>query len=947
MIGSNIQATVGMANSFRSLGENISSATVASMAFKNAWAAIPTTGKITLILTAIGALVTAIISISNAIKNAQKSADDWQKEVDAAQSKIDELNGKLEENQTRLTEIKKLHDTDQWTDELDKEETALEGVNEQLRLRMQYEERLLEASKRGLYEATKKELYETGRHYKIGNDQYYSSDTVAIEGAIGALESLAGKKSGLDATSETFLNDLDAYVKKADNILVGISEARSRIQDAISNGTVDKSTADALQDMLDRLLQAVDTFENAAPDLRGSYFQSLTSTTASGKENVYLNQKEELERKLERRTRFVTYQDDHSPDDDPIVQDLRARIEAIHKLLALESELPAYQTQLDSLFGAYDKFEDGKLSVAEFNDQIKVLLQLIAELQAADPEKFNDTWVSGLLAIFGIESGQSDYLDTVIDKLRGKMYEIPTGEGDLRDLFGGMSYDELTQFTKWLSEADGKFATGAEAISAWRKAMDEAGGAAAKAFKAFKSMDDMDNFKDQVETLSKAYNDMTSDGRVGFDALKGIQDAFTDEDGNAMVEGLQDYIDRLAELRNDADGTKAVLNELLTSYVQNQLAVEDLADANPQLVAALLKEAGVANADAVAFSMVTSAIVRTRIAADDADGAFDAIIASLSETEQAAVNTAIAVANDALAFSIANNTQLDLSGSIASLSSLTSTSQGAAIAVSALMKTLDQLSRLDKYAADAARAAQRAEQEIINQTANSAWAKMTQHASQQMQSMLESFDFSAAFSKNFAEALAEWESNFTTTTSGSGGSSKTTAEKLVDEYNDAKSAIEAYIELQKHLYDDAVRNGEWEKAAQIQVNIANAYKQIQFNAHKAADALRDYYASLGMTTEEIEAQADILNLRNDYAEASEEILENQITLLDDMKQVLEDVNGELDEFKNIYKTLVDAADQYHTDGFLHVDTLKEILDFGPELTLIAQHKAICVAINTY
>lgn len=909
---------------------------------KAMWSALTPTGKIGLIIAGIGLLVTAIQAISTAIKNSQKSVEDWQKDVDDAKGRVDDLNDKLKTNQDRLEEINKLHGTSDWTVELENERKGLEEVNDQLKLRLEYEERRLELANQGLRAAARTALYETkgavgpdgtpmsalaaGTALSGGGTVQWLSPTEHVQEATRALNELAEAKRNLDATDPAYWAQLQEIEDQEKAWLDGVEASRQAILSAIDNGTVDAATARELQGFVDALANAEIRLSKTTPQVRQAFINSMRAG------------RQEVAALVERRNELMQ---ERASLGDPLgvrsneIDEINQRLSLLYSNFALFDQ--SEQT-LSSLFSELDQFQSGALSVAEFNEKVKELLTLIAALQGADPTRFTDEWAAKLRALFGIGNGATDYVSAFVAEAAPYISAaVDAGDavgavvrGHMTQAFGQMSQSELDAFIAWLREQKTVFPTVTAAVDAYRISVSKAADAVDELRTSFSNMKELDDFKNKVAAMDKVFGSMKENGAAGFDELKGLYDAFTDKDGNEQIDNLQDYIDRLSALRNDAAGTQNVLNEMLTAYVQNKLSVEDLADANVELVEALLKEAGVSNAAAVAANMVTEAQIKQAAAAGDVEQAAEAAINALNEEERAAFDAAMAVARTASANLGLNNTQVSLSSSIASLSGLAGTSGSATIAVQALIGVLSRLAKLDASVSASAGAETAALMEVVEGQTYNAVARARQHSAI-INEIAENVDIMAMFNEELQKAKETYNAVFTGTGGGGGGGSKKDpVDELLEPYKKAKESIEGVIQQLQHQYDELKRQGrDADSQANVQQQI-NYYLKLQQAAHEMADALRDYYRAQGMADDEIEEQAKLLELSNDWWEAYESILELNEKELERLKESLSEAGEALDQFRNIYKTLIDAADQYHTDGFLQLDTLKSILDFGPE-----------------
>jgi hypothetical protein len=134
------------------------------------------------------------------------------------------------------------------------------------------------------------------------------------------------------------------------------------------------------------------------------------------------------------------------------------------------------------------------------------------------------------------------------------------------------------------------------------------------------SISSLSTVSDGLKTLNKAFEDFSGNGEVAFSTIADISDKFKD------VAGTDTYISKLY----DADLTAKELNNTLTdltyAYINNKMSVDQLANANEDEIASMLKEIGVKNASAVASEMITNAKIQQKIATFD--------LANATETEK-------------------------------------------------------------------------------------------------------------------------------------------------------------------------------------------------------------------------------------------------------------------------------------------------------------------------
>lgn len=111
----------------------------------------------------------------------------------------------------------------------------------------------------------------------------------------------------------------------------------------------------------------------------------------------------------------------------------------------------------------------------------------------------------------------------------------------------------------------------------------------------------LDNASANIKLLSNAYQELYEDGSVTFSTLADINESFQN------VEGIEDYINALAAAKGNTAETAQILSDLTKEAITAKVGADNLADANLNVVASMLEEAGVANSLAVAEEMIAKA----------------------------------------------------------------------------------------------------------------------------------------------------------------------------------------------------------------------------------------------------------------------------------------------------------------------------------------------------
>lgn len=179
-------------------------------------------------------------------------------------------------------------------------------------------------------------------------------------------------------------------------------------------------------------------------------------------------------------------------------------------------------------------------------------------------------------------------------------------------------------------------------------------------------------------------------------------------------------------------------------------------------------------------------------------------------------------------------------------------------------------------------------------------------------------------------------------TAGGGGSSSTPADEIKETFDSLNASLEHSIYLQQQYYSNAEKNSDGTAMRNSLLKQIEFYKQIQEEAHKAADQLRAYYRSQGMSAETIEMQSDIQDLSKTWWEAANSIEEANSSIYDSVVQAFSD---SVDEIQKVYDSLHEAADTYAESGYVTVDVLQEIVSMGVEYLAFLQDENGQLVIN--
>ena len=571
---------------------------------------------------------------------------------------------------------------------------------------------------------------------------------------------------------------------------------------------------------------------------------------------------------------------------------------------ALTKEL-AEQIALREEIAALEPYQDASKNASVALRTAEKLSDLRAELASREEEngdvEYLQKTIDYLEIMFDsmVEKTGIEGLGDALDKVAGKAYPL---EKALNAIRTSGNLDELTEtdfsnlisaFPK-LKRVLTEYRNGT--ISATRLTNEFQ--AALDSFDASNEYSKLSSAKSDIEALASVYNELRSDGIVSFEALTKIQEAF----GN--VDGIDAYIQKLKEAKGNTEETANVLGTLLYEALINNLgSVQALADADEDLIAKMLKEAGVANSAAAAHQAVEAARRDSSIAAKVVAATSMDDVNALIQEAQASGITGQAMYDLIARELIFNNTNLDVSQKIKALGMLTT---AANVSNNAILNAVSSLNG----------ASQRDNARTIAGLVQTGQAKSVQEAEQLL--------LSKALATNVTINNPFEDVDFTAT---GGGSSATKADQIKESFDALNSSLEHAIYLQQQYYTQADRKHDTDAMKASLEKQVEYYKQIQTAAHAAAEQMRAYYRSQGLSAAAIENQSDIQELQKTWWNAANSINDT----LDKLATAIRDkLSKQIDDVQSAWSNLQKAAEEYSTTGTISVDSLQAIINAGVE-----------------
>lgn len=392
---------------------------------------------------------------------------------------------------------------------------------------------------------------------------------------------------------------------------------------------------------------------------------------------------------------------------------------------------------------------------------------------------------------------------------------------------------------------------------------------------------------EEFQSLAKAYKEF-SDDSISFSTIEKLREAFSTNSN------ISTYCDELYNAGTSAERVKEILTELTYAQLEAEYSTKALANASVTQVAAMLKEAGVANSVEVATYAIATAKERLKIAALEGIKATDEFVKNLDKEAVACGLTKAALIDLVVQEKIFNNSELSVDDKIEKLKEY-ATAAGI---------TTEFLSRLVPEGS--------AFPEDVDSFDPVGYAKNKIHKKFATDS-----DVNNAWNKTLAEISDKNKSVDYTPKDTS--KAKTPAELLKEQLENLLSGKENAIKLISRWMNEAVDNNDYANVQKYSTDIVKIYREMQEEVHKTANKYRE------MGYDETS---------NEISELSEKWWSYQENIKNAMKQsfdsIVSNVRSSLDDIQNAYSTLKDAAEEYSEYGYITVDTFKSILDLGTE-----------------
>lgn len=531
--------------------------------------------------------------------------------------------------------------------------------------------------------------------------------------------------------------------------------------------------------------------------------------------------------------------------------------------------------------------------VDEYGDS-DTIPQTIELLQSIFNSGVENTGVLGLKTALEDAEPSATALSRALEALKknGNLDELT--ETDFSNL--------LTAFPK-LKRALNDYSKGAITANKLTKILQDT----LNSFDASNEYTNLSDAQSSVKALADLYAELGSGDGVSFSVLSNLQSAFSN------VDGIDQYIKKIQDAKTNTAEVSDIIGTLLYESLVSALgSTEDLANADETLVAAMLKEAGVAKSTSVAHQAIARAKRDSAVAtASTVDEAITAANALATEALSAG-NTKEAVYNLIVQQILFNNTGLSVADKIAALQTL----------ASAYGVVIGQASTLNGFLASYAGTSTTNIDKTIKGLLATGKAKTVEEAQQIITRRAAQSQITAATTALNSNPFGDVD--FTST---GGGSDETKAAKIKAAFDELNSTLEHSIYLKEQYYNQADAQSNYDGMRQSLQDQVDYYKQIQTAANNAANQIREYYRSQGLSAEAIEQQSEIQALQKTWWNAANSIND----ALDKIATAIRDkLSKEIDDVQSAWSSLQKAAEEYSQTGTISIDSLQSIISAGVE-----------------
>ena len=615
---------------------------------------------------------------------------------------------------------------------------------------------------------------------------------------------------------------------------------------------------------------------------------------------------------------------------------------------------------IEVMFGIQTQFNDGEITVNEYQEKLKTFLD---EISTLDPDT-----QKAIKLIFGISTDEdgttTSSVDTMVNNVKSKLKD------EFDDKVGELSLDDLQVASK-LEIPEGTLLSWDELkqkIEETKNAASEETPISTPTFSA--TVSSLKDLKDQLSDLDTIMASFISGDDIDVSSFDNIINKFTElkEAGkDIQMSSVEDAINQIGN-SSSIEEAQSSLDSLCQQYINASGILDNLTESNAGFVQSQLEQIGVSNAAEIVQEQLNATLAAqsvglndTTLAINSETGELDANsqtlinnIQALVDNENASLNTKEAVYELTVQEQIFNNQGLDLSGKIKALKDL-ATAYGVTMDAANGLSQAEQL-KTGNWSSDREAAYMKSrgftEQQIVA------------HFSDKIQSQIEA-KFKGLDGSYSGKATPKYGGGSSTKKAyedaakdakKSADKAKDDAEKAAEEARQkAEAELDAYLKYQEAMLDaneitvsqyaDAVsdrltemfENGEIsaskfysgvETMCKKQLDIYDKVKDAVVRRYdKEIDKIQETMDAIDEQNEALNKQKDIMDKQLQYVKAMEEVEIDKLTrekeAYEKENEAYEKQKDTMDKAVSYATTLIDKKIEKINDESDALDKLSE------------------------
>lgn len=556
----------------------------------------------------------------------------------------------------------------------------------------------------------------------------------------------------------------------------------------------------------------------------------------------------------------------------------------------------SHDTLISDLRVLKEQTESGTMSVKTYQKQLSSLLTM---LQNAGLSSETLRTIQQLLSLSLTPNSLAQTVSRSSEATnRGSLAQ------QIEHWLGGKTYQELDEFNKFLEEFDitgvKTFTDLTAAFEKWKASIKDD----VSIDKLATNFEGLSNLQDDLKALNQAFKDIADKDSLGvtYSTLSSIAEKFGD------VDNIDLYINRLAAAGKNAEEVNSILADLAWQKLTNAENSEILASADESVISALLREAGVANSDEVAFKSLQLAMINL------------------------------------------NKTGLNLSGQISALAELAAACGMAESEINSLRGTMT----LDpEYAAQLHSMGINpiVNQELVKENLSYAIGDKIRSQFKLIgdgvgggggggstpEAYIAEIDKYREAIRKLNAVQAEREQIEHTISRTDDPRERISLEgQLIDTYREEQSALHVLNDLRRDTIRDGVKQLQ-DLGFVVEYNAdANDLwiENLEYLNELQAGSVEETNELIKNTEDLIETITDLNDANQEgsdnWWELSESITDARVEINNLLNEIVERASQAVDAMQNVYETLHKAADEYAESGYITVDTLQSIISLGPQ-----------------